>query len=296
MWLINPPKRIHLETVKTGKKRARRKSGRKGGLPSGLLSRSIKRWGPKLGMKKAWAEYRSGARTNWPKLPTSYHRKKAKHRPVYYSGIRKGGGLVKAPYARLNPLGAEVMLVGNPRKRKYTKRRKNVVHQKRKYHRNPLEMLLANKGRKRSYRRKNDPARPRRNAPRSYALAISPSRPLTLVRPILAGTGGYFAADYIPAMIGMAASPLTRIGIKAGVVFAGGMVAGKMFGKAAGLFAAVGAGLNLTNDVLRTYVFKTSTTAGMGAFVRPQIGMRRPMAGMGAQSSPYVVGEKAFPA
>jgi hypothetical protein len=103
---------------------------------------------------------------------------------------------------------------------------------------------------------------------------------MSLLMPALAGTGGFFAADYIPAAIGMSASPLTRIGIKAGVAFGGGMLITKFMGSKSGTAFALGAGINLINDALKTYVFKTGVTAGFGAFTRP--GLR----GMGAMS-PY---------
>lgn len=118
--------------------------------------------------------------------------------------------------------------------------------------------------RRRHYRR-----RYRRNPARA-AQAISIRKPMSLLVPAIAGTGGFFAADYIPNVIGMSASPLTRIGIKAGIAFGGGMVVSKFAGSKIGAAFAIGAGINVVNDVLRTYVFKT-TVAGLGAFVRPQL-------------------------
>ncbi len=102
--------------------------------------------------------------------------------------------------------------------------------------------------------------------------------------PAIAATGGFFAADYIPTAIGMSASPLTRIGIKAGVAFGGGMLVSKFMGSKSGMFFSVGAGLNVINDVLRTYVFGGTAVTGLGAFApRSQLRASR---GMGAMS-PY---------
>ncbi len=277
-FLINPAKR----RVKRRKSSGIRRKKRGGGLPSGLLSRMIKTHGIKRGMKEAWKAHRSGVRNPRKKLPASYHIKGRKHRPVVYSGIRRGT-YARSPYSRspqINPFGEEVMIVGaNPRRKRRVRRRKSSY----------LRNDPGRKRRRRSYslsrrnpvihRRKR--RHYRRNPARGGAIAISARRPMSLLMPALAGTGGFFAADYIPAAIGMTASPLTRIGIKAGVAFGGGMLVSKFMGSKNGSAFAIGAGINVLNDVLRTYVFKTTVTAGLGAFVRP--GLR---GGMGAMS-PY---------
>jgi len=241
----------------------------------------IKTHGIKRGMKKAWKEYRAGARNPRAKLSASYHIRGRKHRPVVYSGIRKGV-YARSPYSRspqINPLGEEVMIVGaNPRRRRRKTRRRNLVANpvRRRRRRYSMKRRRANPminrkrySRRRSYRR--NPA---------TAIAISARRPMSLIMPALSGAGGFFAADYIPAAIGMSASPLTRIGIKAGVAFGGGMVISKFMGTKSGTSFAIGAGINVINDIMRTYIFKTAATAGLGAFVRPQL------RGMGAMS-PY---------
>ena len=138
--------------------------------------------------------------------------------------------------------------------------------------------------------RSRAPAHRVRHRRRSYrgnpaqAVAISMRRPMGLLMPAIAGTGGFFAADYIPAAIGMSASPLTRIGIKAGVAFGGGMLVSKFMGSKNGMFFSVGAGINILNDVLRTYVLGgASAITGLGAFA-PRSQLRS--GGMGAMS-PY---------
>lgn len=274
-FLINPAKRRKLRR-KVGKVKRRKR----GGLPSKLLSRMIRTYGIKTGMKRAWAEFRKGARNPRPKLPAAYHRRHAKHRPVVYSGVRKGV-LSRSPYSRspkINPFGEEVMIVGNPRRKRRAKRRyrHNEPGPKRRYQRR-YSMKRNDPGRTRIRHRRGF----RRNPARSTALAISARRPMSLLVPAIAGTGGFFAADYIPNAIGMSASPLTRIGIKAGVAFGGGMLVSKFAGSKVGAAFAIGAGINVVNDVLRTYIFKTTTVAGLGAFTRPQL-----RGGMGAMS-PY---------
>jgi hypothetical protein len=107
---------------------------------------------------------------------------------------------------------------------------------------------------------------------------------MSLLMPAAIGAGGYFAADYIPIAIGMAATPMTRIGIKAGIAIGGGMLLSRFLGARNATAFSLGVGINVLNDVLRTYVFKTTATAGLGAFVRPRLGD----AGMGAfVPSPY---------
>lgn len=279
-FLINPARR---RTKRRKVSRARRRK-RSGGLPGALLSRMIRTYGTKRGMKEAWKAYRTGKR-NPESLPASYHRRAAKvHRPVVYSGIRKGVWKASPLHRGLrivNPFGEGVMIVGaNP------KRRKGVKKSKRSYRVNEP-------GRKRrhsySMKRRNEPGRKyvrhyrRRNAPRSSATAMTVSmrRPMGLLMPVVAGTGGFLAADYIPAAIGMSTSPLTRIGIKAGIALGGGMVVSKFMGSRGGYAFAIGAGINAFNDVVRTYVFKTGVTAGLGAFAP-----HRRVSGMGAMS-PY---------
>jgi len=255
-----------LETFLTNRPRKRKASTRKrrrgGGLPSALLSRMIRTHGIKKGMKEAWKAHRSGARNPRAKLPVSYHRKTAKHRPVVYSGIRKGS-YVRSPYSRspqINPFGEEVMIVGNkPRKRKRVVRHRR----KKSYLRNPSPKRRLYASRHVTHRKR------RRNPARSGVPAISYRRPMSLIMPAASVAGGIFAADYLPAMIGMAGSPLTRLGVKIAVGFAGAMI---LRGKNGALFAA-GAGANALMDVVKTYVFKNgTTTAGFGAFTRPQLG------------------------
>ncbi len=276
-FLINPVRKRRRKV--SGAKRRKRS----GGLPSGLLSRMIRTHGIKRGMKEAWKAHRAGARNPRKKLPASYHIRGRKHRPVVYGGIKKGV-YARSPYShspQINPFGEEVMIVGaNPRRKRVRRKRIGVSKRRRSYKRNPLSLMGLNprprrrsvvRHRRRSYRRN----------PYSGAIAISARRPMSLLMPAIAGTGGYFAADYIPAVIGMSASPLTRIGVKAGVAFGGGMLVSKFMGNKSGTAFAIGAGINVLNDVLRTYVFGGTAVSGLGAFVRPQINR-----GMGAMS-PY---------
>jgi hypothetical protein len=101
-----------------------------------------------------------------------------------------------------------------------------------------------------------------------------------MLMPAVVGAGGFFAADYIPTAIGMSATPMTRIGVKAAIAIGGGMVLSRFLGAKNATAFSLGVGINVLNDVLKTYVFKTAV-AGFGAFTRPQLGAftRRPMMG-----------------
>lgn len=249
---------------------ARKRKG--GGLPSGLLSRMIRTYGIKRGMKEAWKAHRSG---------------------------------------RKNPLGEAVMVVGNPRRRRKRVRRNKIRKEvkltmatrrrrrrrvkrndpgRRKVHHRRRYSLLGNVPRRRTYRRRvrrHNVVRHRRRHyrrnPASTGLAISARRPMSLLMPAAIGAGGYFAADYIPIAIGQSASPITRLGIKVGIAIGGGMLLSRFLGAKNATAFSLGVGINVLNDVLKTYVFTTAaaTTAGLGAFTRPRLG-----GGMGAMT-PY---------
>jgi hypothetical protein len=87
--------------------------------------------------------------------------------------------------------------------------------------------------------------------------------------PAAFGTLGFMAAEWIPGKVGtFAASTWPRLGVKAGVAFAGSMVLGRFIGRKNGVFFAVGAGISLLSDILRTFILTTPALAvsGYGAF------------------------------
>jgi hypothetical protein len=84
--------------------------------------------------------------------------------------------------------------------------------------------------------------------------------------PAAVGTGGFMAAEWLPTKIGMV-STWPRLGVKAGIAFGGTMVLGRFLGRSNGIYFAVGAGISLVSDILRTFIFKTTVAAaGVGAF------------------------------
>ncbi len=258
-FLINPAKKSRRK--KSG---ARKRKG--GGLPGGLLSRMIRTYGIKRGMKEAWKAHRSGKR---------------------------------------NPFGEEVMIVGNPKSRRKKVRREVIstmatkrrrVRRKRVRHNDPARRRVVHHRRRHYSLMRNEPARRRvsrrvihrrrhhRRNPASTGLGFSARRPMSLLMPAAMGAGGYFAADYIPIAIGMSTTPMYRIGIKAALAVGGSMLLSRFLGGRNAAYFSLGVGINVLNDVLKTYVFKTTTTAGLGAFVRPRLGGM----GMGAfVPSPY---------
>lgn len=305
-FLINPHRvktnRTKRRTI--GKSRRRRvgRVGRRksGGLPSSLLSRMIKQYGAKRGMKEAWREYRGGARRNTfkghPKAHGDASARGWNLRRVHKRGYAKQTG---ATYPRWNPFGEEVMIVGaNPgRKRKRTRRnlslnrKRRVVHRRRRrvYALNPWRRRRSvyyshNRRRRRGRRRylpmlRNRAIRSNRRRRRHYRRnpafggglpAMSIRRPMSLLIPMAIGAGGYMAADLLPAKLNMV-DTFPRLGVKAAVAIGGSMVLSKFMGRSNGTIFMIGAGINLFQDLLKTFVFKTAVAGlgGYGAYVHP---------------------------
>ncbi len=293
-FLTNPPR--------TRRRRVRRtvtRRKRSGGLPSDLLRRMMKTYGPRRGMREAWKAYRGGAR-NPATLPGAYSRQ-VTHRPVVY-GMGKGSGMVwkRSPLARgprlANPFGEEAMIVGfNPKrprrkgvstvaKRRRRRRRVNDPGKKRRRYglrRNFGELALLNPRRRRRVIRRSPllrygRRRHRRNpAARAAGLpAISWRRPMSLLVPAAVGTGAFVACDYLPAKLGMVTT-FPRLGVKAAVGIGGSMVIGRFLGKSNGAVWLIVSGVNILQDILRTFVFQPTvlTTAGYGAFPYQDGGM-----------------------
>jgi len=266
-FLINP--------LRLGKGRRRIRRKRKGGLPSRLLSRMMKTYGPRKGMSEAWRSFRRGVRKNEPEYNPR-------------SGVRRRLGR--------NPFGEEVMIVGaNPKRRRHRRIRLDNPRKKRvrrsrtrarrvgligrlrrrfKLNENPRRyrrrrvsrgralMLRDNPRRHRIRRYRSNPRRGRARAAGVPALSIA--RPMSILMPVAVGTAAYLATEKVPAMVGMTTT-LPRLGVKAAVGVGGGMLIGKFLGKQNGAVWLIGSGINLLNDILNTYVFKT-TLAGFGAF------------------------------
>ena len=271
-FLINP------NPLRLGKGRRRIRRKRKGGLPGRLLSRMMRTYGPRKGMSEAWRSFRRGVRKNEPEYNPR-------------SGVRR---------RRLgrNPFGEEVMIVGaNPRRRRLKRRvrldnnpRKKRVRRSRvrarrvgligrlrrrfKLNENPRRYRRRRVSRGRALMLRDNPRRhrirryrsnPRRGRARAIGVpALSIARPMSILMPVAVGTAAYLATEKVPAMVGMTTT-LPRLGVKAAVGVGGGMLIGKFLGKQNGAVWLIGSGINLLNDILNTYVFKT-TLAGFGAF------------------------------
>lgn len=195
----------------------RHRARRRNPLPGSLLGRMIKQYGPRTGMKKAWEAYRKGTTHNY------------------------------------NPMGEEVILVGNPRiRRRRVAGRNDPVRRRR---RRLVRLNDPARRRRRRVARRNEPARRRTvrrrrlvaNPRRGYrryrrfsrnepVTAISIMRPTTLI-PTLA-VGGLSAALTIgaPGLVArfiptMAGSPIVNWGSRVVVAVGGGWVVGKFVGK-----------------------------------------------------------------
>ena len=199
--------------------------------------------------------------------------------------------------SKRNPFGEEVMIVGaNPRRRRLKRRirldnnpRKKRVRRSRvrarrvgligrlrrrfKLNENPRRYRRRRVSRGRALMLRDNPRRYRvrrfRSNPRGRARAagvpaLSIARPMSILMPVAVGTAAYLATEKVPAMVGMTTT-LPRLGVKAAVGVGGGMLIGKFLGKQNGAVWLIGSGINLLNDILNTYVFKT-TLAGFGAF------------------------------
>ncbi len=293
-FLINPVRH-------RGRKKRTTRKKRSGGLPSALLRRMMKTYGPRRGMQEAWRAKRKGIRKNiWAGHGTAHRRA---------SSYAKTSG---AHFPRWkNPFGEEVMIVGaNPRRRKRRHVRRRVLLNRaravprrrrvRRHRRKSYALMAYNPPRRRRHRRNYPVARRRygrryrRNPVASSLPIMSLSRPMSLLMPLAVGTGGYLAANYVPNKLGMT-STFPRLGVKAGVGFGGGMLISKFLGKQSGTIFMIGAGINLFQDILNTFIFKT-TVSGLGAYPyyynAPEVsGMEGGYEGVDAyayeQASPY---------
>ncbi len=320
-FLTNPPRSRRRRRTVTATTTRRRK--RSGGLPSALLRRMMKTYGPRRGMREAWKAYRGGAR-NPAILPRSYSRR-VSHRPVVY-GVGQGSGMVwkRSPLARgprlSNPFGEEAMIVGfNPRHSKRSKRKgvsttmarkrrrrrsrifalnpRHRIHRRR--HLNFGELAMLNPRHRRHIRqnpvRRYGRRRHRRNpAARATGLpAISWRKPMSLLVPAAVGTGAFVACDYLPAKLGMTTT-FPRLGVKAAVGIGGSMVVSKFLGKTNGTVWLIVSGVNILQDVLRTFVFQPTvlTTAGYGAFPYQDGGMAGDMGVAGSEGFGAFPGEQ----
>lgn len=256
-FLINPVRR---------RRRASTRTRGKSGLPSALLRRMMRTYGRKRGMKEAWAEYRGGARRNaWPGARQAHRRASEvgwSRRKTGERGTAKTSG---AHYPRWeNPLGEEVIVVSNPRRRvrrrvrRYRRARafrfnENPRRRYRRTYRRRRTYMMDNPRRRRSYRRRY--RRYRRNP--ALAPAISLRRPMTLLMPVLTGVAAKLATERVPTMLNITA-PLTRAAVQLGVAFGGGMILRRMIGSTnAGVWTIVSA-VTIASELVSKYVFKTA--------------------------------------
>jgi len=257
------------------------------GLPPALLSRMIRTYGPRRGMREAWRLYRMGITKNEPEF-NPWETFTIPERSLRIWRDPKTGRFAIPP--RRKNLGEEVILMNPRRRRRRVRRRRYVLDNawfgdpaghraaalkgwrtRRRLRDNPLgeEVMVIGNPRRRRRRRIRRRVRLFGNPRRARATAlpaISVSRPASLIMPALVGTAAYVATDKVPSMVNVT-SDLPRLGVKAAVGFGGGILLSRIAGSKAGVVWAIGSSINLMTDILRTYVFK-GTLSGLGAFPR----------------------------
>lgn len=267
-FLVNP--------VRVGKTRKRRSP-----LPPGLLSANIKKYGARLGMKKAWEEYRGGKsgglRKNYwkgePERHTTAASKGWRKRKKHTSGYAATTGAV---YPRKNPfLGEEVLVVGMNPKRKRKARKSSKKTAVRRFSSNPrrAHKRVVRRRKHAVVRYKGNPVRRHRRNPVAKMAAlggggeISLSKPQTLLIPIAIGVAARMATQKVPAMVGMTTGYM-KYGVQAGVAIGGGMLLKNFVGQRNAMVWTIVSGVTIVEELLNQFVFnQAAAVAGFGAFV-----------------------------
>jgi len=271
-FLINPVRRRRRSRSRTlrgatGTKTARKRAT---GLPSGLLSRMVKKYGAAKGMKEAWKAHKAGGVTN----PWGAHRKEHGIASLKGWGKRKRRtkGRAKpagAVYPRWNPLGEEVIVVANPRRRRRKRSLVPVRRGRRRIKRSTVFSLNSPRRRRRARSRRNPvmyankrrrtyQSRPRRRTRRNPVSvpALSLRNPMSLLMPVATGIAAKMACDKIPGMLGLTGLPASAA--KLAVAFGGGMLLRRFIGASnATIWTLIGA-ITVATDLLNQYVLNTS--------------------------------------
>jgi hypothetical protein len=82
--------------------------------------------------------------------------------------------------------------------------------------------------------------------------------------PAAVGVGAFMACEMAPTKLGMV-TDFPRLGVKAAVGVGGSMVIGRFLGRANGTVWLLVSAVNIFQDILKTFVFKTAL-AGLGAY------------------------------
>lgn len=247
----------------------RRKSSKRNALPGPLLRRMMKKYGPREGMRHAWAEYKRGVKRN-PfgeeviVVGANPHRKKGiKTRKVVKVMARRkrkvrrnafAGSPAKHRSAALKGWRKRRRVSANPKRRRAgASRRRSVVR----YRDNPRRV--------RRYSSNRYVRRYRRN-PAAVATmgGISLSKPFTLLMPIAVGLAARIATQRVPMFLRIVA-PLPRYGVQAAVAVGGGILLNRFVGRTNAMVWTIVSGVTILESILNDYVFKT-TVAGIGAY------------------------------
>jgi len=116
--------------------------------------------------------------------------------------------------------------------------------------------------------RENPRKRKETGSKKEVSLALSLTQPKSLLMPAGLALGGFIAASKIPQIVGMATPGITKLGVKAGIAYGGGMLISRFLGKTNGAMFALGASIDFLVEILNTYLFTTTplSISGVGAF------------------------------
>lgn len=253
-FLINPVRRKRKKTksslfgslFKNPKRRTKRNA-----LPGPLLSRMIREYGPRTGMKKAWEEYRRGTRRNpfgeEVMIVGANPKRKRKRRNAWFDNT--AGHRTAALKGWRKRRGGRRKLAANPRRRRAVAR----------YRDNPRRARVRRYSSNRIRRYRRNPA----------AVAtmggISLNRPMSLLMPIGIGLAARIATQRAPIFLGMVA-PLPRYGVQVAVAVGGGILLNRFVGKTNAMVWTIVSGVTILESILNEFVFRAVAVSGIGAF------------------------------
>ena len=243
--LFNFPREV--KRMRTRVKRRKRHNPR---LPKGLLSKMMRKYGPRQGMKKAWSQFKGKGGIKRMARRKTTSRRRRRHLPIVAHGKR----VVHRRH--------RVTVYGNP----------PVRHRRRHRRRNPRTWYRSRFSRSRAsgihinrrHRRRHNP---RRSFGGASLPAVSFRRPMSILMPAAVGVGAYMACEMVPSKLGMTDN-LSRLGVKAAVGVGGSIAVGKFLGRANGTVWLIVSAVDILQDILKTYVFTSLgiSLSGLSAF------------------------------
>lgn len=189
-------------------------------------------------------------------------RKKSRSHPWNWHKKLTNWGKVKTHRRHVNPFGEEVMIVGNPRRKK----RKNARRRGRKRN------VFLNPRHYRKRGRKNSPSRRRRSGRRNPTAglpAISLQRPMSLLPVVITGGAAVILTTAAPRLLApmIGEGPIQRYGSQLATAFAGGWVVNRFVGHQHGIVWTVVSLATIGGQLLNEFVVGPSGLLGFGAYL-----------------------------